>query len=95
MEAHEILTEAAQIVAGARNSTHGDKERSFSAIANVWTAYLANRKDPTGPIRPHDVPLMMVLLKMQRAEWGTPIRDHWVDQCGYAALAYELAKPKD
>lgn len=90
MISSDILNEAAAIVAGDRNATHGDKERSFVAIAAVWTAYLAARREPCGPIRPADVAHMMVCLKQQRAEWGTPTRDHFVDQCGYAAIAGEL-----
>lgn len=86
----DILTEAATIVAGPRNDTHGDKERSFVAIAAMWTAYIAARRDPSGPIRPADVAQMMVLLKQQRAEWGTPTMDHYVDSCGYSAIAGEL-----
>lgn len=85
-----LLHEAARIVAGARNATHGDKERSFNAIAEDWTAYLQSRREPNGPIRAHDVAHMMVRMKQQRAEWGEPVRDHWVDQCGYSAIAGEL-----
>lgn len=85
-----ILTEAAGIVAGSRNETHGEKGRSFGAIATVWTAYLQARRDRNGPIRPADVAHMMVLLKQQRAEWGLPARDHFVDGAGYSAIAGEL-----
>ena len=88
--AGSILTEAAGIVEGARNQSHGEKERSFSAIAENWTAYLRSRRMPNGPIRPHDVAQMMVLMKQQRAEWGAPQRDHFVDEAGYAAIAGEL-----
>lgn len=90
MNAVDILTEAAAIVAGARNETHGEKESSFIAIGNMWSVYLASRKDPAGLIRPADVCQMMVLLKQCRAEWGTPMDDHWVDAAGYAAIAGEL-----
>lgn len=86
----DILTEAASIVAGARNETHGNKERSFVAIAAMWTAYLAARRDPSGPIRPADVAQMMVLLKQRRAEWGAATMDHFVDSAGYSAIAGEL-----
>lgn len=89
--AGSILREAAAIVDGARNQQHGDKERSFVAIAKMWSAYLAARKDPSGPVRPHDVAQMMVLMKQQRAEWGTAIRDHFTDGAGYSAIAGELA----
>lgn len=91
MTAGSMLSEASRIVEGVRNTQHGDKERSFQAIATVWSVYLAARRDPTGPIRPHDVCQMMVLQKMMRAEWGAPIRDHFVDQAGYSGIAGEIA----
>jgi hypothetical protein len=93
---HSILAEAASIVEGVRNQQHGHKERSFVAIAAMWSAYLAARQEPAGPIRSHDVAQMMVLMKGCRAEWGTPIRDHYVDMAGYAGIAGELAlKPEE
>lgn len=92
---HSILKEAAAIVEGVRNQQHGHKERSFVAIAGLWTAYLRFRQDPNGPIRPHDVAQMMVLMKQQRAEWGTPVRDHFVDAAGYSGIAGELSLHKE
>lgn len=88
--ASSILREAADIVDGARPATHGPRERSFNAIAVMWTAYLASRRNPTGPIRTGDVAHMMSLLKKMRAEWGQSIRDHAVDDSAYAAIAGEL-----
>ena len=90
--ASDILTEAAKIVAGARNTQHGEKERSFEAIAAMWTAYLATRKgSPTG-VSAVDVAWMMTIMKIVRANQGQFIRDHSVDAAGYAAIAGELAK---
>jgi Domain of unknown function (DUF6378)/Domain of unknown function (DUF1937) len=87
-----LLLDAAEAVDGARNTTHGDKERSFQAIAAMWTAYLSQRRDGAGaPIRPHDVAHLMVLLKQQRAEWGTPVREHFLDAAGYSAVGGALA----
>ena len=88
----DMLHEAADIVSGNRAGTHGEAERSFTAIAELWTAWLQSRKypDPVG-LRASDVAMMMVLLKACRAEWGTPVRDHFVDMAGYAGLAGELA----
>ena len=88
--AHSILTEAAGIVQGARNATHGDKERSFGVIAGLWNAYLDGRKAP-GPITGQDVAACMVLLKLARSVQGTAARDHFVDAAGYAAIAGELS----
>ena len=90
--AGDILREAAGIVDGARNVQHGEKERSFAAIAELWSAYISSRKaDRIGPITPTDVAWMMVLMKIARAEQGSAIRDHFVDAAGYAAIAGELA----
>lgn len=87
-----ILREAATIVEGDRNQTHGDKERSFVAIADFWNVYLSNRPDPHEGISPLDVACMMVLMKLSRSVRGQPIRDHFLDMAGYAAIAGELAE---
>jgi hypothetical protein len=89
--AGSILSEAAQIVEGSRNQQHGDKERSFHAIARMWSAYLQSRKNPEGAIRPQDVAHMMSLMKKMRSEWGAPMRDHFVDDAGYTGIAGEIA----
>lgn len=86
-----ILQEAANIVSGARNATHGDKERSFEAIAGLWKAYLGARKTE-GPITSRDVAWMMVCLKMARSVQGKAVRDHFVDGAGYAAIAGECGE---
>lgn len=90
--ASSMLQEAASIVAGARNTTHGDKERSFAAIASLWNAYLYEvRKDHSAPISGHDVAVLMVLMKFARSQQGQAVRDHYVDAAGYAAIAGEIA----
>lgn len=87
-----ILTEAAKIVEGARQATHGPKERSFAVIAQLWMVYLSGRRDMTGCIiTASDVSMMMVLLKMARAIQGTATRDHFVDLAGYGAIAGEIS----
>lgn len=90
--AGDILREAAGIVDGARNQTHGDKERSFKAIALLWDAYLASKGRPldTPIITAADVAAMMVLLKFARSEHGQHVRDHGVDAAGYSAIWAEL-----
>lgn len=87
-----ILREAAEIVDGSRAQIHGQREISFGAIADLWNAYLSLSQGATIYLRPDDVALMMVLLKIVRAKHGKPVRDHFVDAAGYAALAGELAE---
>ena len=91
-KAGALLRKAAEIVDGNRNSIHGEKERSFIAIAAMWEIYRRQRREPEGPIRPVDVANMMTLLKQQRAEWGTPVEDHYLDAAGYAAVAWEVSR---
>jgi hypothetical protein len=88
--AASILRSAADIVDGSR-SKNGDPERSFRAIAADWTMYLANRRDPHGPVREIDVAWMLQRLKTWRAEWGDPNIDHFRDAAGFSGLAGELA----
>ena len=85
-----ILEEAQRIIVGARNTTHGNKERSFDAIARLWDAYLRSRKEWRSPVSPTDVAYMMVLMKIARSQHGEPVRDHFVDMAGYVAIAHEL-----
>lgn len=90
MNANEILIEAARIVDGDRNTTHGAKERSFAQIATMWNGYLEGRR-----IASRDVAQMMVLLKIVRSVQGTPTEDHFLDAAGYAAIAGGLAGVED
>lgn len=90
--AGEILQIAREIVEGYRNTTHGDKERSFATIATFWSNYLSAALDMNGQcLTGYDVAQMMVLLKIARAAHGTRHSDHAVDAAGYAAIAGELA----
>ncbi len=90
-----LLRTAAQIVDGPRNQTHGDKERSFKAIAMLWDAYLLSRPGAApmaqaGMITAADVAAMMVLLKFARSLHGEHVEDHAVDAAGYCAIWGEL-----
>ncbi len=89
--AKEILVDAALIVSGPRNATHGKPERSFETIAAYWTVYLDNRRDQDAPLRGSDVAAMMELLKLARDQHSPqPFRDHALDGAGYAAIRGEL-----
>lgn len=91
-KAGDMLRKAAEIVDGARNATHGDKERSFQAIARMWNAYLDSRKNPEALLDGADVCRMMVLMKMGRSMQGDGAEpDHYIDMAGYAAISGECA----
>lgn len=91
-EATRLLKDAGYIVSGDRNTMHGEKERSFAVIANLWNTYLAGRKAPASAITPADVAQLMVLLKIGRSIQGAPGRDHFLDAAGYSAIAWELTQ---
>ena len=82
--ASKLLVDAAMIVDGARQSEYGKPQESFEKLAALWSAY-------TGYEIGHiDVAVMMVLLKISRIRVSPDKADHWVDICGYSALAGEI-----
>ena len=89
-EAGAILRQVANIVDGARNRTHGNKERSFAGIAKAWSRLFGHT------FAPSDVALAMVALKEQRMRHGEQsadaLREHVEDILGYWAIYYELRR---
>lgn len=81
----EILDAAKKIVTGDREKQYGSPEDNFADIAEFWTTY-------TGyPISAEDVAIMMALLKIARIRSGNYKADSFVDLCGYASIAAEIA----
>ena len=91
MKAYEIAEKAANLIAGDRAETHGDKHKTFARIAAYWTVYLQNRPNPEAPISAVDVGFMMADLKKARVQGGQLNVDDFVDFCGYGACAGEIA----
>ena len=86
-----ILEEAITAVCTDRNHQYGGPEQSFSAIAEMWTAYLrCAGHDIT--LYARDVALMLAAFKLARAITSeNPKTDTYADLAGYAACAGELA----
>lgn len=84
MNRSEILDKAKEIVNGARQENYGNPESNFQKIADYWTLYLGKS------IQPHDVALMMVLMKLARLQNKADHEDSWIDICGYAANGGEI-----
>ena len=84
-ERSRILTEANNIVNGARNQTYGSPEDNFSRIADLWSGYLQEE------ITPFQVG-MMILLKVARTETGSGSMDNFIDIAGYSACSGEIYK---
>ena len=85
MNRADILDTAKEYVTKDRAATHGDAERNFGLIAAYWSAHLNKN------IKPHDVAVMMTLLKLARARGNPGHADNWIDGCGYLALGGEAA----
>ena len=92
--AETLLTDAAAIVGGSRQQTHGSKERSLSSIAKLWSTFLHIRGVLPSDlnITPNDVAILMVLLKVSRQATGDKNLDHFIDMAGYAGLAGEMSQ---
>ena len=78
-----ILETASKLVGGQRHEDYGDKIKNHTNIANLWSAY----KDVN--ITPHDVAIMMCLLKIARTKLGAVSEDTYVDGSAYMAIAGE------
>lgn len=91
----DIAGKAASLVGGDRDRQHGAKHDNFRRIAGVWNAWLSIRKEPAAPLDAHDVGCMMALMKLARTQSGALNVDDYVDACGYAACAGEVAQIND
>jgi hypothetical protein len=88
-DAASILQEAAALVSGDRNKTHGTKADNLGKTALVWQAYLDIRRP--GPLTAEDAGHMMALMKMVRTQTGAHNPDDYVDGAGWFACAGEVA----
>lgn len=89
----ELLNKAAEITKGARQEHYGTPEDNFKRIAEYWQTYL-RQTQPDGEeiyIEPHDVAIMMILMKTARLAADYLHDDSWLDIAGYAACGSECA----
>ena len=80
MTPDSILTEAAELVRGARAQQHGDYIKLQSRIAELWSAYLDTS------ISASQVAFCMTLVKVARDEVGDFNPDDGKDAAAYTAL---------
>ena len=89
MKTKEFLSKANVLVEGDRQKDYGDKLHNHSNISKLWSAYLDI------DIQPHDVAIMMALLKVARTKFGQPTADTYVDAAAYMAIAGECKHEND
>lgn len=101
----KLLDLAETLVNGDRNRQYGDPNSDFFKTAQLWETYLngvAERQnvevtevlgDLASPlpilIEPHDVAVLMILLKVSRLTWTPDKEDTWADIAGYAACGWD------
>jgi len=85
MEREDILKKAEELINGDRAKSYGPVYSNFKRIADLWSAYLGI------PLKPEDVAMMNILLKVARAKHDPTHIDNAIDIAGYAALAGEIA----
>lgn len=85
MTRKECLEQAMGCVLKDRNNSYGGPEDSFGVIANFWSVYLGRK------VYPHDVAMMMSLLKIARIRANRGYADGYIDLAGYAACGAECA----
>lgn len=81
----EVLETAKEYVTKDRAADHGDMEDNFRTIASYWSIHL------DCAVLPHDVGVMMMLLKAARTKSNPSHSDNYIDAAGYSACAAELA----
>ena len=83
--AERFLKHVAQIVA-ERSTQYGDATGNMAAIAARWSATLGRE------VKPAQVVLCLLDLKLARLAHDPTHEDSAVDVCGYAALLRELTE---
>lgn len=84
MNRAKILDTAKEFIMVDRAATHGSAEDNFGLIAAYWSAHLNKN------ISPHDVAVMMTLMKLARMRSNPAHVDSAIDAAGYSALAGEI-----
>lgn len=85
MNREDILRQAEELVNGERARSYGPAYSNFKRIADLWGAYLGV------PLKPEDVAILNILLKVARTKGDITHADNFIDIAGYAALGGEIA----
>ena len=87
-----VLKDAIGSVRTNHSSLHGELQRSFALIAELWSSYLRGRHLPKGAsIRAIDVVQMMTLTEIARSIDRKIDRSCYVQSAAYSAIAGELS----
>ena len=90
----QVLETTNNLVNGDRNNQYGDPRQDFQRTADYFTTYLNSvieREHGELLVRPHDIGILQILLKVSRLSWTPAKADHYYDIAGYAACAADCA----
>ena len=79
-DAKLLLTEAAEIIHGERQSSYGNALETHQRIAAIWTVVLGQ------PVTAEQVCACMIGLKLARLANSINHRDSWLDIAGYVGV---------
>ena len=85
MKRGEILKEAEHLTHGNRNSNYGEPLVNHQRIADIWSVILGVK------VRPDQVALCMVGVKIARLVETPQHTDSFIDGAAYFAIAGEIA----
>lgn len=89
MNREDLLKKAMSLTTGKRDVDYGSPGANFLRTAKLWSAYTGH------DISPHEVAVMMVLLKISRIRHDETKADNFIDGAGYMAIAAEVCGAKD
>lgn len=87
-ESESVLEEAYRLTRGDRNSQYGHPKEDHGRTASYWSTYLGR------DIRPDQVAVMMILMKVARLGHSPAHRDSLTDIAGYADCCYRIVADK-
>lgn len=85
----DLLKEADALINGDRNVSYGDPNDDFRKTADMWDIYLKAIYRDRDSLKPHDVAVLLMMLKISRIAWSPDKRDNWADLAGYAACGWD------
>jgi hypothetical protein len=90
----QLLNEAADLIDGGRDREYGGPEKNFERIAALWNAagFCHGGVGGVRPIAPHDVAILMIMVKAARLIVSPRHKDSWTDIGGYAGCGFEVAE---
>lgn len=83
----KLLDEAKHLIVGDRNNQYGPPTQDFRRSADALNAL--GFRAPSGELMPHDIAILVMVIKLSRLMWMPDKSDSWLDIAGYAGCGWE------